>query len=130
MDRLKEKRGILISFSVKTQEFKTPSERTVFFRKLYGWKQVVPNENKTYEYERPGILNEIPHEKVDQSSFIVPEDHFGEIEKFFDEWHNKVILKTFKVLLDKDLSGMFNQMEKMFERNHMNNFFDDEEDDE
>lgn len=108
-----KKKGILITFSVRTEKFKTPSERTVFFRKLYGWKQVVPNEEKTYEYERPGILDEVPHEKVDQSSFIVPEDEIGRIMKFFDEWSNKVMFRTFKVLLEKnDLRKMFEDFEE------------------
>ncbi len=109
-----EKKGVLITFSIKTQKC-SPSEKTIFFRKLYGWKQVVPNEDKKYEYERPGILDEMPHEKVDQSSFIIPENHADEIMKFFEEWHNKVIWKTFKVLLDRDMERMFRNMEKFFE---------------
>ena len=111
----KEKRGVLITFSMKTSKFRSPSERTVFFRKLYGWKQVVPSEEKTYEYERPGILAKVPHEKVDQSSFIVPENRADQIMDFFEEWHNKVIWKSFKVLLDKDMERVFRQMEKLFD---------------
>ncbi|MBI2084565.1 MAG: hypothetical protein HYT70_03065 [Candidatus Aenigmarchaeota archaeon] len=101
-----DKKGILITFTIKSQKFK-PSEKTFFFRKLYGWKQVVPNENKVYEYERSGILDEMPHRRVDQSSFIVPEDNFDEIMDFFEEWHSKVMLKTFKVLLDEETKDMF-----------------------
>lgn len=106
-----EKRGVMITFSVRTEKIK-PSEKTVFFRKLYGWKQVVPNENKVYEYERPGILDEIPHEKVDQSSFIVPEDSLDEIMEFFEQWHSKVMLKTFRVLLDKETRSIFDEFEE------------------
>lgn len=109
-----EKKGIMITFSIRTEKIK-PSEKTVFFRKLYGWKQVVPNEDKVYEYERPGILDEIPHEKVDQSSFIVPEDNFDEIMEFFDQWHNKVMLKTFKVLLDREMKSIFDEFEEEME---------------
>ena len=109
-----EKKGILITFSIKSQKF-TPSERTVFFRKLYGWKQVVPTEDKKYEYERPGILDEMPHEKVDKSSFIVPEDNFDEIMNFFDQWTNKVMLKTFKVLLDRETKDIFDEFEEQEE---------------
>ena len=108
----KEKRGILITFSTKTEKFNA-SERTMFFRKLYGWKQVVPNEQKTYEYERPGIIDKIPHEKVDQSSFIVPEDDVEEIMEFFEQWSSKVMLRTFKVLLeDTDVRKMFEDFEE------------------
>lgn len=109
-----EKRGVMVTFSVKTEKIK-PSEKTVFFRKLYGWKQVVPNEDKTYEYERPGILDEMPHMKVDQSSFIVPEDNFDDIMNFFEQWHNKVMLKTFKVLLDRETMDIFDEFEEEFE---------------
>ncbi|TAL47091.1 hypothetical protein EPN87_03765 [archaeon] len=107
----KVKRGILFTFSVKTEKFKTPSERTTFFRKLYGWKQVVTNDEKTYEYERPGIIDDVPHEKVDQSSFIVPEHDIDEIMDFFEHWSNKVMFRTFKVLLDDDISKMFDEFE-------------------
>lgn len=105
------KKGILITFSIKTAKIK-PSERTFFFRKLYGWKQVVPNEDKTYEYERRGILDEIPHERVDHSSFIIPEDHADEIMNFFEQWSNKVMLKTFKVLLDRETENIFDEFEE------------------
>ena len=106
-----EKRGMLISFSIKSTKIR-PSEKTVFFRKLYGWKQVVPNETRTYEYERPGILDEMPHAKVDQSSFIVPEENFDQIMEFFEEWSNKVMLKTFKVLLDRETESIFDEFEE------------------
>src|SRR3989344_2683782 len=103
-----EKKGVLITFSIRTEKLK-PSEKTVFFRKLYGWKQVVSNEDKTYEYESPGILDEVPHEKVDQSSFIIPENHADELMDFFEQWHNKIMLKTFKVLLDKETRNIFDE---------------------
>lgn len=111
----KEKKVVLITFSVNSQKFESHYERNKFFRGLYGWKQMIrkevivktgkkpKNEEKVYTYRREGLLDEIPHEKVDQSSFLIPEDDFDRIEKFFDEWHNKVIWKTFKVLLDRDI---------------------------
>ncbi len=115
---------MLITFSMKTSKFKKASEKTKFFRMLYGWKQVVPNEEKTqtYEYERPGILDEMPHEKVDQSSFIVPEDEVERITDFFEEWSNKVMWRAFKVLLEE------NDMKKMFDDfEEANDEFDEED---
>ncbi|MEM7821819.1 MAG: hypothetical protein QXX38_03360 [Candidatus Aenigmatarchaeota archaeon] len=107
-----EKRAILIAFSVKSGKFESQYERNKFFRGLYGWKQMIRKEvvvrkkqkpqEKVYTYRREGLLDEIPHEKVDQSSFIVPEDEFDRIEKFFKEWRDKVMWKAFKVLLDED----------------------------
>ncbi len=113
-----EKKGILITFSINTQKV-NPTQRTVFFRKLYGWKQVVPNEEteKKYEYERPGILDEVPHEKVNPSSFIVPEDQADKIFEFFNEWSNKVMWRTFEVLLDNHMQKIFRDMEKFFSEN-------------
>jgi hypothetical protein len=112
---VKEKRkAVLVAFSVKSGMFEGHYERNKFFRGLYGWKQMVRREiivgekhktkEKVYTYRREGLLDEIPHERVDQSSFIVPEDEFNKIEKFMKGWRNKVMWKAFKVLLeDKDI---------------------------
>jgi len=114
-----EKKAVLFAFSVKTEKFKSVYERNKFFRGLYGWKQVIKRgvivqkgekeKEKVYEYEREGVLDEVPHKKVDQSSFIVPEDEFERIEKFMGEWRNKVIWKAFKILLDKDEDEFFEE---------------------
>jgi len=109
----KEKKAVLFAFTVKSQEFHNNSERNKFFRALYGWKQVVPKENKEYVYQREGLLDEMPHVKVDQSSFIVPEENFDRIFEFFDEWSKKVIWRNFKVLLeDRDFEEMFEKEEE------------------
>jgi hypothetical protein len=107
-----EKRGVLIAFSVQSGKFESHYERNKFFRGLYGWKQMIRKEivvnkkhkpqEKFYTYRREGLLDEIPHEKVDQSSFIVPENDVEKIMKFFEEWSDKVMWKSFKVLLDDD----------------------------
>ncbi|MDI6799011.1 MAG: hypothetical protein QMD12_03425 [Candidatus Aenigmarchaeota archaeon] len=108
---MKEKRAVLICFSVRSGRFESHYERNKFFRGLYGWKQMIRKEicagkpgkkEKVYTYRREGLLDEMPHIKVDQSSFIVPEDEFEKITRFLKEWHDKVIWKTFKVLLDED----------------------------
>ena len=54
----------------------------------------------------------MPYFKVAQSSFIVPEDNFDEIMDFFGQWSNKVMLKTFKVLLDEDVEKEFEEWEE------------------
>ena len=95
-----EKKAVMICFSVRSGEMDSNYERNKFFRGLYGWKQVINKDGKKYEYHREGILTDMPHEKVDQSSFIVPENSFKEIMEFMEEWHNKVMWKTFKILLE------------------------------
>lgn len=104
------RRGILITFTVRSKKFKSNYERNKFFRALYGWKQMLRKGDKKYTYEREGLLDRIPHKKVDQSSFIVKTDDFDEIENFFDEWAGKVMSNTFKVLLERD---MFKELEAM-----------------
>jgi len=109
---VKEKKAVLIAFSVKSGMFESHYERNKFFRGLYGWKQMIKKEviikegkkpqEKVYTYRREGLLDEIPHERVDQSSFVVPEDDFGKIERFMREWGNKVMWKAFKVLLENE----------------------------
>jgi len=114
-----EKKAVLIAFSVQSGKFESHYERNKFFRGLYGWKQMIRKEvvvvgrkkpkEKVYTYQREGLLDEIPHEKVDQSSFIVPENEFDKIERFMKEWRNKVMWKSFKVLLDEDLEDFFKE---------------------
>lgn len=100
-----EKKAILICFSVKSSKFESNYERNKFFRTLYGWKQIITKSEgkKKYTYRREGLLDDIPHKKVDQSSFIVDLSDFERVIDFFEEWEDKVIWNTFKVLLDEDV---------------------------
>jgi hypothetical protein len=114
-----ERKAVLFAFSVQSGKFESHYERNKFFRGLYGWKQMIRKEvvvgkkqksqEKFYTYRREGLLDEIPHEKVDQSSFIVPEGDFNKIMKFFKEWRDKVMWKSFKVLLDEDFEDFFKE---------------------
>ncbi len=97
------RKAFLICFSVDCDKFESNYERNKFFRCLYGWRQVVRKDEKVYAYERNGLLDEIPHLKVDQSSFIVPEDHVEKIIKFLEEWEDKVVWKIFKVILEENI---------------------------
>ncbi len=106
-EQVTERRATLVCFSVKGEKFDSPSERNKFFRGLYGWTQTIKTEDaqgkeKEYTYERHGILDRMPHRKVDQSSFIVDTEDEDDVFKFFKSWTNKVMWNTFKVLLDED----------------------------
>lgn len=96
-----EQTAVLISFDTVKERFESPSERNRFYWKLYGRKQVVVKQSKKYVYQREGVLEEIPHIKVADSVFIVAMNHMKRMMDFFDEWEDKVELKTFPVLLDK-----------------------------
>lgn len=93
------RKAVMFTFAMKSARV-TNSEKTKFFKELYGWTQTVPGGKKKYVYHREGVLEEMPHEKVNQSSFLVPENEAERMMEFFDEWGKKVMLKTFKVLLD------------------------------
>ncbi len=93
--------AILISFDINSQKFESLSERSKFFEELYGRKQVIKREKKVYKYYREGLMDDIPHIKVDNSVFIVAMKQMQKMMEFFDEWEDKVMLKTFPVLLDE-----------------------------
>jgi hypothetical protein len=105
---MQNKKAVLICFNVRSERFDSNYERNKFFRGLYGWKQMIKKETadgkeKTYVYERDGLLDEIPHKKVDQSSFFIDNDDADEIFRFFDEWADKVMLNAFKVILEDNI---------------------------
>lgn len=92
--------AILISFDTDKGSFSSRYERTQFYAKLHGRKQIIIKDGKRYEYRRDGLLDEIPHLKVDNSVFIVMRKHFKTVENFFKQWERKVSIKTFPVILD------------------------------
>ncbi len=93
--------AILISFDTDSEKFESASERNRFFWGLHGRRQTVIKNEKRYEYEREGLLDEIPHIKVDNSVFIVAMEHMKRMMEFFDGWDDKVEVKTFPVLLGR-----------------------------
>jgi hypothetical protein len=93
--------AILISFNTEAEKFESPSERSKFFTELHGRKQTVTKDGKRYEYQRPGLLGTIPHIPVDQSVFIIAQEHMRLMEQFMREWEDKVMFKTFPVLLGR-----------------------------
>jgi hypothetical protein len=109
------KQGVLVCFSVHSSKFDSNYERNKFFRGLYGWRQTVEKDGKRYVYERQGVLKDIPHKKVDQSSFIVNSEDSDRIEQFFNEWHSKVVHNMFKVLLEKNILKELAEMKKEME---------------
>lgn len=103
--------AILICFSINTKKFKDAYERNKFFKELYGWKQVIKKEKKHYEYKRDGLLDRIPHIRVDQSMFIILKKHLQLMEEFFREWDDKIRWNEFRVLLEEDKIRMLEEWE-------------------
>lgn len=96
-DSRPKKKAVMITFSMKSQKISN-SDRTKFYKELYGWTQTVPGGKKKYVYHREGVMEDVPHEKVDQSSFLVQEDHAKKMMDFFEDWRKKVMFRTFKVM--------------------------------
>ncbi|MBI4177373.1 MAG: hypothetical protein HY516_03320 [Candidatus Aenigmarchaeota archaeon] len=94
--------AVLISFDMDCSKFGSSYERNKFFRGLYGWEQVIKKNNSVYHYHREGVMNEVPHIKVDNSVFIVAMEEMQRVLDYFDGWENKVHWKTFQVLLTPD----------------------------
>jgi hypothetical protein len=93
--------AILISFDTESEKFESNSERNKFFTELHGRNQVVVKDSGRYEYHKEGLLDEIPHIKVENSVFIIAMEHMKRMMQFFGEWEDKVDVKTFPVLLKK-----------------------------
>jgi len=100
------KKAVLISFSIMTKKFENKSERNKFYKELYGWKQIVKKQEKKYTYRREGLLDEIPHIKVDRSVFIIMKKHMDRMIKFLEEWEDKIKWNVFDVLLDEEQEKM------------------------
>lgn len=104
-------KAVLITFSMETKKFENGYERNKFFRGLYGWKQIVSKNQKRYVYRRDGLLDEIPHLRVDRSMFVIMKEHFDRMQRFLEEWEDKVIWNKFDVILDKTQEEMLRRWE-------------------
>ncbi len=93
--------AILISFDTSGEDFDSAYERNKFYNELHGRKQIIIKRGRRYEYRRPGLLTEIPHMRVDNSVFIIMQEHLRMMERFFSEWEDKVDFRMFPVLLSK-----------------------------
>jgi hypothetical protein len=97
----KEDTAILISFDTVRDKFQSASERNRFYWELHGRRQVVIKKSVRYEYEKKGILEEMPNIPVSDSVFIVAMQHMKRMMDFFKEWDDKVEFEMFPVLLDQ-----------------------------
>jgi hypothetical protein len=104
--------AVIITFHTKSEKFQSNYERIKFFRELYGWKQVVPKNDKKYFYRRNGLLDEMPHAKVADSSFMVAMRNLEQIMKFFRGWEDKVEYDIMEVMMKRrELMKRFEKIE-------------------
>ncbi len=97
-----EHKAVLISFDTNSEEFDSNSERNKFFQDLHGRRQIIIKKSSRYVYEREGMLDRVPHLNVAQSVFIVMQENLRAMEEFFNQWEDKVQVKTFPVMITEE----------------------------
>ncbi len=108
-----EKTGILFSYDTRREKFKSLYDRNKFYRGLFGYKQTVKENGKVYRYEKKGLVNSIPHIKVEDSVIIVLKDDAPCFKAYLDKWSGKVVYRTFKVVLeDEDFNELMSSVKK------------------
>lgn len=89
----------LLTYNTKREKFESMYERNKFYRGLFGYNQTVKRNGKKYEYEKDGLMDEIPNVRIDDSVFILSNQHVKQVDTYFTEWGEKVSHHVFKVLL-------------------------------
>ena len=90
---------VIITFHTKNERFDSEYEKSKFFRELHGWKQTVPRNGKRYVYARKGLLDEVQHIKVSDSTFIVPSQEAQTVMQYFREWADKVQVEMLDMMM-------------------------------
>lgn len=94
------KEASLLTYNTRREKFKSVYERNKFYRGLFGYKQTVKRNGKKYEYEKEGLMDEIPNVRIDDSVFLLGNGYVKKVENYFVEWGDKVSHHIFKVLLE------------------------------
>ncbi len=101
--------AILITFCINSSRFRSAYERNMFYRELYGWKQITRKTYGRYEYQKDGLLDSIPYIKVDKSLIIITVESLSKLKSFFKDWKNKIKYSEFTIQLNpKDIERFKN----------------------
>ena len=98
----REEEAALLTYNTHREKFESVYERNKFYRGLFGYKQTVKKNGKKYEYEKDGLMDEIPNTRIDDSVFIVAKMHVERLENYFLEWGEKVSHHIFTVLIEDE----------------------------
>lgn len=93
---------MLVAYDTIKEKFESRYERNKFYRGLFGFKQEVKQEKSTYHYQKEGLMDCIPHIKVEDSVFIIAQKYLQELKDYFKQWGTGVEYETFKVVLEED----------------------------
>jgi hypothetical protein len=91
----------LLTYSTEKKNFDSVYERNKFYRGLFGYKQTVKKNGKTYEYDKDGLMDRIPNLRIDDSVFIIAKKRTDEVREYFGEWEPKVSYHIFTVLIEE-----------------------------
>lgn len=94
-----EKKATLLTYNTHREHFESVYERNKFYRGLFGYKQTVKKNGKKYEYEKDGLMDEIPNCRIDNSVFIIAENNVGKVKEYLKRWNEKVSFNVFTVLI-------------------------------
>ena len=97
---MEELSASLLTYSTKRKKFDSVYERNKFYRGLFGYKQTVRKNGKEYSYEKDGLMDEIPHMRIDDSVFVTSTGYVSRIEAYFDDWGDKVSIHVFTVIIE------------------------------
>ncbi len=90
----------LLTYNTKKEMFDSVYERNKFYRGLFGYTQTVKKDGKKYEYEKDGLMDEIPNTRIDDSVFILAKKNTPRILEYFKGWENKVSHHVFTVIIE------------------------------
>lgn len=96
----REKEASLLTYNTHREKFESVYERNKFYRGLFGYKQTVKKNGKEYEYEKEGLMDEIPNSRIDDSVFIIANRYVGRVEDYFLDWGEKVSHHIFTVMIE------------------------------
>ena len=92
----------LLTYSTEKKNFDSVYERNKFYRGLFGYKQTVKKNGKKYEYDKDGLMDEIPNIRIDDSVFIISEEYTEKVKEYFMEWESKISYHIFTVVIEKE----------------------------
>ncbi len=94
------KKAVLLSYDVRSDRFESRSERNTFYRGLFGYKRTVRRNDTVYHYDTDGLLDEVPHIKVEDSVFIIRRSDAPQFKTYFTDWTGKVDVQMYKIKLE------------------------------
>ncbi|MFB6076605.1 MAG: hypothetical protein ABEK12_00555 [Candidatus Nanohaloarchaea archaeon] len=90
----------LVTYRARGDRFDSRSERNKFYRGLFGYRRTVRRNDTVYEYEKDGLMDDIPHIKVADAVFIVPRSHLDRVRDYLRDWTGKVEFRVFMIVLE------------------------------